>query len=299
MTHDNNEKLNMLSQYIEQISRSDGIYSTDIPPLKFIRASEPTAPIHQVHEPALCVVTQGSKIVTLGKERYQYGASHYLVVSMDLPISGEVIEATSDSPYLCLRLDFKLGEIIDLLKAGDLKTNRKGKPRRGLYVNKMDNVMLLDAVLRLVQLLDSPKDIEFLAPLVIREILYRLLQDENGDIIWQLAIADSYTHRIAEVIEILKADYAQPLRIEELASKARMSLSSLHYYFKQVTGLSPLQYQKQLRLQKARQLMLLEMEDAASAGFQVGYESPSQFSREYSRLFGLPPKKDINKLRGF
>jgi transcriptional regulator GlxA family with amidase domain len=197
---------------------------------------------------------------------------------------------------LCLRLDFDPKQIFDIIKEINQTTSKKGDSQRGLFVSKM-NSSLLDAVLRLVRLLDTPGDIPVLAPLVIREILYRILQDEQGDSVKQIAMIGSHTHRIAKVIQLIKQDFAKPLRIEELALTANMSSSSLHHHFKQVTRLSPLQYQKQLRLQEARRLMLSEVADAANAGFQVGYESPSQFSREYSRMFGLPPISDIKRFR--
>eukprot|EP00130_Batrachochytrium_dendrobatidis_P008298 XP_006683173.1 hypothetical protein BATDEDRAFT_92940 [Batrachochytrium dendrobatidis JAM81] len=234
----------------------------------------------------------------LAQDSYTYDPAHYLVVSLSLPISGEIIQATPESPYLCLRLDFDPKQIFDIIKESDQTTEEKGDSKRGLYISKMDT-FLIDAVLRLVNLLDTPKDIPILAPLVIREILYRILQDEQADPIKKIAMIGSHTQRIAKVINLIKHDFAKPLRIEKLALTANMSSSSLHYHFKQVTRLSPLQYQKQLRLQEARRLMLSKAVDAADAGFQVGYESPSQFSREYSRMFGLPPISDIKRFLSY
>jgi AraC-like DNA-binding protein len=240
-------------------------------------------------------VAQGTKLVMLAQDGYQYDPAHYLVVSVDLPISGEIIQAIPEYPYLCLRLDFDPKKIFDIIKETDQKSSKKGDSKQGLFVSKK-NSFLLDAVLRLVRLLDVPQDIPVLTPLVIREILYRILQDEQGDSVKQIAMIGSHAQRIAKVIHLIKRDFAKPLRIEELALTANISSSSLHHHFKQVTKMTPLQYQKQLRLQEARRLMLSEVADAANAGFQVGYESPSQFSRDYSRMFGLPPISDIKRL---
>lgn len=284
-----------LAKLIEKFTTEDGTYSTAIPSLKFIRSSKPSEPIHVLHEPALCVVVQGTKIVGLAQESYQYDPNHYLVVSVDLPIIGEILVATHEIPYLCLRLDFQATQIFDIINQIE-PSKKNAEPSSGLFVNKM-NVSLLDAIKRLVSLLDNPGDIPILAPMIIREILYRILCDENGDSVRQIAISGSNTQRIGDVIKLIKDDISRPFRIEELASIINMSSSSLHHHFKQVTKMSPLQYQKQLRLQEARRLMLTGDEDAANAGFKVGYESPSQFNREYARMFGLPPITDIKKLR--
>ncbi|AET62054.1 AraC family transcriptional regulator [Paenibacillus terrae HPL-003] len=290
------EKQAELTRLIEQFSNQDGVQSTAIPSLHFVRSSVTTVPIYQVHKPALCIVAQGRKVVMLAEESYHYGTSDYLVVSVDLPISGQVIQASAKAPYLCLRLDFDPHQVLDLIKESNFSTSPVGDSRRGLYVSQT-NLTLLDAVVRLVRLLEKPQDVPVLAPLVIREILYRILQGNQGESLKQLVMTGSHSNRIAEVIQRIKQDYDNPLRIEELAKLANMSASSLHRHFKEVTAMSPLQYQKQLRLQEARHLLLSESVDAADVGFQVGYESPSQFSREYARLFGLPPISDIKRLR--
>lgn len=286
-----------LATYIEKFSEGDGIHPTGIESLHLIRASQTSEPIHSIHEPAICIVAQGKKVVRLAQDSYHYDTAQYLVVSVDLPISGEIIEATPDSPYLCLRLDFNPEQIFHILNESKHPVKSKGDSQLGLYVNKMDT-SLLDAVLRLVHLLDSPEDIPSLAPLVIREILYRILKDEHGASVKQIAMAGSHTQRISKVIRQIKQDYDKPLRIEELAASSNLSTSSLHHHFKKVTRLSPLQYQKQIRLQEARRLLLSGVADAGDAAFQVGYESPSQFSREYARMFGLPPISDVRRLRG-
>jgi AraC-like DNA-binding protein len=285
-----------LAQLMEKFCDEDGTHSTAIPSLHFIRASNKTEPLYTIHEPALCIVAQGSKLVMLVQESYHYDPSHYLVVSVDLPISGQVIQATPLSPYLCLRLDLDPNQIFDMIRESDQAESPKQNSQRGLFISKT-NSSLLDAVVRLVRLLDNPPDIPVLAPLVIREIFYRILNGEQGNSVKQMAMIGSQAQRITKVIHLIKRDFAEPLRIENLANTVNMSSSSLHHHFKEVTAMSPLQYQKQLRLQEARRLMLSGMADAANAGFQVGYESPSQFSREYSRMFGLPPISDIKRLR--
>ncbi|SPY13591.1 Lactose operon transcription activator [Paenibacillus polymyxa] len=290
------EKQAELTSLIEQFTSHDGVHATDIPSLHFVRSSTTTVPIYQVHEPALCIVAQGKKVVILAEESYYYGTSDYLVVSVDLPISGQVIQASAEAPYLCFRLNFDPYQVLDLIKESTFPTSPIPDSRRGLYVSQT-NSLLLDAVVRLVRLLERPQDIPVLAPLVIREILYRILQGKQGESLKQLVMTGSHSNRIAEVIKRIKQDYDKPLRIDELSQLANMSPSSLHRHFKEVTAMSPMQYQKQLRLQEARRLLLSESADAADVGFQVGYESPSQFSREYARLFGLPPIRDIKRLR--
>ena len=207
-----------------------------------------------------------------------------------------MIEATPEKPYLCFKLDLDTREIASLLLEAELPVTSGNGPPRGLYISRLSR-NLIDAVLRLMRLLDAPEDIPALAPLAKREILYRLLKSEEGYRLREIATAHSHAKRIAKAIERLKQHYAEPLRIDDLAAEANMSASSLHHHFKAVTAMSPLQYQKQLRLQAARRLLLSENVDAATAGHRVGYESPSQFSREYSRLFGAPPARDLRQLQ--
>jgi AraC-like DNA-binding protein len=285
-----------LALLIDRFTKNDGTYSTAIPSLHFIRVSKQSEPIHSIHKPALCIVANGSKLVMLAEECYQYNPASYLVVSVDLPVSGQVIQATSDSPYLCLRLDFEPDQIFDIIRESNQAWNKTGDSGRGLFISTT-KFSLLEAVLRLVRLLETPQDIPVLAPLVIREIFYRILQDEHGDSVKQFAQMGSRAQRIAKVIDLIKYDFVKPLRIDQLAMAVNMSPSSLHHHFKDITAMSPLQYQKQIRLQEARRLLLSETMDAADAGFQVGYESPSHFSREYARMFGLPPMSDVKRLR--
>ncbi|MEC0128132.1 AraC family transcriptional regulator [Paenibacillus pabuli] len=291
------QQLQELARLIERFTPEEGTYPTAIPSLSLIRASQVSQPIHAVHEPALCIVAQGSKLVILGQESYSYDPSQYLVASINLPISGQVVQATADRPYLCLRLDFNSEQIFDLIQnLPSTPIKPESSTRRGLFVSST-KPPLLEAVIRLVRLMDTPEDIPVLAPLMIREILYRMIQDEHGHSIRQFAVQNSHARHIAQVIEVIQSEYAHPLRIQQLAAMINMSTSSLHYHFKAVTAMSPLQYQKQIRLQEARRLLLAGSTDAADAAFQVGYESPSQFSREYARMYGLPPKSDIKRLR--
>ena len=276
--------------------KEDGAHQTAISQLELMRESSASIGICGVSEPVFALVIQGKKEASLGEETYQYGAAQYLVTSVDLPLSGFVIEATPDKPYLGLKLNLDPLQLCDIITQIQPKTGKKEDSVRGLFVNSAD-VALIDCAIRLTRLLDTPQDIPFLAPMIIREIYYRLLIGEQSEAVRQIATSGSNMQRIAEVIKLLKANFAETLRIEDLAEQASMSSASLHRHFKKVTSMSPLQYQKQLRLVEARRLMLVENADATHAAYQVGYESPSQFSREYSRMFGAPPIKDIERLR--
>lgn len=290
------EHQNELASLINSHAKSDGTHTTAIPFLRLIRASNVSEPLHSIYDPSLCLIAQGSKAVMLGNESYQYDSSSYLVASVRLPVSGQIIQATPQEPYLCAQLNFSTDEILDIIKDSNQAWSNRIDSGRGLLVGET-NFTLLDAVLRLVRLLDTPNDIPILAPLIIREVLYRILQGEQGYLIKQFAMIGSHAQCIAKVIQLIQRDFSKPLRIEELAKFVNMSTSSLHNQFKKVTAMSPLQYQKLIRLQEARRLLLSGSPEAASVGFQVGYESPSQFSREYARMFGLPPISDIKHIR--
>lgn len=287
-----------LASTMHRYAPTYGVFQTGIAPLYFIRSDTPTDVIHTVHKPGLCIVVQGRKQVQLWEESYVYDPLNYLVVSVTLPLAGQVTEASSEKPYFCIRLDIDPAEIAQLIADVSPVGVPSQQPHRGLYLDKIDS-SLLDAMLRLVRLLDVPSDIPALAPLALREIFYRLLKGQQGQRLHEIAITDSQTHRVTRAIEWLNNNYAQPLHIDKLASYVNLSNSTLHHRFKAVTAMSPLQYQKQLRLQHARRLMISEGLDVSTAGFKVGYESPSQFSREYSRMFGAPPSRDIAKLRSF
>ncbi|GFZ31533.1 transcriptional regulator [Clostridium zeae] len=290
------DKLKQLANLIERFTDREGLQASSIPSLDFIRSSEKSELLHSIYTPSLCVIVQGAKMVILGTESYRYDKNSYLVASVHLPITGQIIEASPAAPYLSLRLGFSSDQILDIIKETKQIAKEKQNPPRGLIVNET-NLSLLDALLRLVSLLDTPTDIPVLAPLFIREILYRILQDNQGYVVKQFAMIGSHAQAISSAINLINKDFSKPLSIDELAKTINMSASSLHHHFKKVTAMSPLQYQKQVRLQEARRLLLSETLEAADAAFQVGYESPSQFSREYARMFGLPPISDIKRLK--
>jgi AraC-like DNA-binding protein len=282
-----------LAALIDRHTSGDGIHPTAISALEFGRSST-VASLCRVNEPMLAIVVQGKKEALLGDEIHSYGAGQYLTISVDLPLNGFVTEATPDRPYLGFRLTLDPRQLADIISQSvpDLKATSV----RGLSVNNAD-APLLDCALRLTRLLDTPQDLLVLAPLVMREIHYRLLAGEQGEAVRQIATSGSNMQRIAQVLQYMKTDFARSLRIEDLAELAQMSPSSFHAHFKTVTAMSPLQYQKQLRLLEARQLMLTESVNAVNAADRVGYESPSQFSREYARMFGTAPIGDIQRLR--
>ncbi len=267
-----------------------------IPSLSLFRQDEPTEPISAVYEPSVCMVVQGAKRVLLGNETYVYNEQQYLITSVDLPAFFQVIEASKERPLLGLKLTFDIQEVSRLLIDSNFPHHRAQRSAHGMATSEI-TLPLLTAFQRLVDLLDEAQDIQMLAPIIQKEIIYLLLVGEQGARLRQIAAAGSQSQQIARIIEWLKNNYTQQLRIDDLASQARMSTASFHNHFRSITALSPLQYQKHLRLHEARRLMLAESLDAATAAFQVGYESPSQFSREYNRLFGAPPLRDVTRLR--
>jgi len=273
----------------------DGLHATALPWLRLIRASAPALPVPTLYEPGLVLVLQGRKQAQLGGRVVQYDAMQCLLVPVTMLPRGQVTEASTDKPYVCLRLSCETQALAELLLDGDAPAAETDADA-GLQVAPV-TAPLLDAACRLLQLLDNPQDLKALAPLVQREILYRVLSGPLGPRLRTLARGDGVARRLNRVIEQLTRRFAEPLSIDELAALAHMSPSTLHLRFKQLTALSPLQFQKQLRLQQARRLMLADGLDAAGAAHRVGYESPSQFSREYRRLFGAPPRADIDQLR--
>ncbi|HEV7509314.1 MAG TPA: AraC family transcriptional regulator [Thermoanaerobaculia bacterium] len=283
-------------ELVERIARAipeDGA----VEPLKGLhlnRSSTPTEPLHGVTKPSFCVIAQGSKEVLLGDSRYRYDPAHYLLATVELPVVGQVLEASAERPYLSLRLELDpalVGSV--MVEAGHLSF-RTQEDVRAIDVSPLD-AELFDATVRLVRLLDSPAEERVLRPLITREIVYRLLMGEQGNRLRHLALLGG--NRIAEAVERLRRDFNQPLRIDSLAREMGMSVSGFHHHFKAVTAMSPLQFQKQIRLQEARRIMLGENLDSASAGYRVGYDDASQFSREYKRLFGQPPLRDVERLR--
>jgi AraC-like DNA-binding protein len=290
------ERQHELSARVARLTPFDGMHQSSLPWLTLIRNSIPTVCMPTVYQPCLAIVVQGRKRALLNDEVFYYDALNYLVVSVTLPAMGQVLEASAERPYLCLRLNLDLEEIARLVLELGERGPSLAAADRGLFIARMDED-LLDAVLRMVKLLDTPEDAAVLGPVVQREIYYRMLRGDLAHRLLDLAQVDSGAHRIARAIEWLKERYSAPLRIEELADAVHMSSSALHHRFKAVTAMSPLQYQKQLRLHEARRLMFADGVDCATAGHRVGYESPSQFSREYRRLFGAPPRAEIARLR--
>jgi AraC-like DNA-binding protein len=275
------------------VSRT-GMVSTPIARLSLFRADEPTVPLPAVYDASLCIIAQGTKQVSLGEQSLVYDAAHYLLVSVDLPLVGHVIEADRDAPYLCCKIDIDQAVLADLILAEGSRAPRANLPALAVYRSDDD---LTDAACRLVRLLDRPNSIPALAPLIEREILYRLLTGPHGPALRYMAVADSHLNQVSRAIATIRTGFNQPLRVAAIATAAGMSPSSLHEHFKAVTKMTPLEYQKQLRLQEARRLMLSGGTTASSAGFAVGYESSSQFNREYARLFGAPPRRDIEQLQ--
>jgi AraC-like DNA-binding protein len=292
-SHINREEL------VERIARAvpeDGT-AEPLDGLRLRRAGAPFELGHGVSHPALCVIAQGAKEIRLGEKHFRYDPAHCLVVTAALPIASRVAEASPERPYLgvVLRLDPTLVGSV-MVEAGHPAPRRQAAVR-ALAVSPLD-ADLLEAVVRLVRLADAPTEARILAPLVMREIVYRLLMGVQGDRVRHIPALNSSTHRIAGAIERLRRDFDRPLRIEDLARDLGMGVSSFHQHFKDVTAMSPLEFQKQLRLQEARRLMLGEDLDAASAGYRVGYNDASHFTREYKRLFGEPPMRDVERLRG-
>lgn len=281
---------------LERRTRGDGPHETVIPELKLYRYSHPTEPAHVLQEPAVYVVVQGRKQVTVGDETYFYDPSHYLAVSVDLPAVGNVIEASPAKPYLCMTLAVDPRELAALIVETGGQAPRDDHDGRALYVSRL-RPALLDGFLRLVRLLDVPQDLPVLAPLILRELHYRLLQSEQFGRLAQMAIGDGRLRRVSGAITWINEHFAEPLRIEDLARKAHMSPSALHSYFKAVAAMSPIQYQKRLRLHEARRRLLSGETSAEAIGYSVGYASASQFSREYARLFGEPPRRDAERVR--
>lgn len=288
-------QIEALADIIQRHTPADGIHPTRLPRLGLVRSCSPSDAVPAVYKPCLCIIAQGRKQVELGGRSYVYDPATYLAVSVDLPLVGTILEASAEHPYLCLVLD------IDLTTLSDLVLQQAPEPEpealgAALGVSAVE-LNLLDAVLRLARLLDTPKDAGVLAPLVEREILYRLLSGGQASMMRRLAATGSRLRQVSRAISWLRQNYAQPVSVEWLAAEVGMSPSSFHSHFKAATTMSPLQYRMRIRLQEARRMMVVDAMDAASAGFAVGYESPSQFSRDYSRLYGAPPRKDALRLR--
>jgi AraC-like DNA-binding protein len=285
-------------ELVERIARAipdDG----RVEPLKGLslhRSSASTGLVHGVSQPAFCVIAQGSKEVFLGEDRYQYDPAHYLLTTVELPVVSQILEASQKQPYLSLRLQLDPTLVGSVLVETDLPSPRGEGEVKAIDVSPLD-ASLLDAVVRLIRLVDSRTDARVLAPLVRREIIYRLLMGTQGARLRHIALLGGDTHRIARVVDLLRKDFTEPLHVESIAQELGMSVSGLYHQFKAITAMSPLQFQKRLRLQEARRLMLGEHLDAASAGSRVGYDDAAHFNREYKSLFGQPPMRDVERLR--
>ncbi|EID4330675.1 TPA: AraC family transcriptional regulator N-terminal domain-containing protein [Vibrio parahaemolyticus] len=285
-----------LAKLIDRWTGDANQYDTPISGLRFSRWTTPTPPTSYTHNPSICLIAQGRKRVLLGEESFIYDANHFLISSVDLPIIANIIEASEEQPYLGLIMELELTEISQLIIDSELAFTQAKEAQKGIAVGELSE-SLLDAFVRLAELLDEGQNIKILAPIIKREIFYRLLMSEQGTRLHQIVTAGSHSHQIAKAIDWLKNNFVKPLSVGDLASFTGMSKSSFYTHFRSMTSMTPLQFQKKLRLSEARRLMLTENLDAMAATFKVGYESPSQFSREYSRLFGAPPSKDIKSLR--
>ncbi len=286
-----------LGRCIAAYAPHDGAFEMRVPGLLVARFSRISGEcVHTLRLPSLCIIAQGAKSVLVGEEVYEYDASRMIVFSVALPVAAQVTQASRTEPYLSLKLDLDPRKIAELV----LKVFPSGVPpvqeRKAVYVAPLD-LSVLNAATRLMQCLAQPGDVELLAPLVVDEILIRLLRSPIGTRVAQMGFAESSVHRVEKAISWLRANFSQPMKVEELAELVNMSVSSFHEHFKSVTSMSPLHYQKVLRLQEARRLMLSAMMDVGTASQRVGYLSASQFSREYSRFFGSAPTRDIARLR--
>jgi AraC-like DNA-binding protein len=285
----------------ELVERIDQAICTDgrvepLAGLQLRRASSPTELGHGVSQPAFCVIAQGSKEVVLGENRYRYDPTHYLIATATLPIGSRITEASPEQPYLSLLVKLDPALVGSVMVEVGYPAPRSQSTVEAMNVSPLGSD-LLDAVVRLVRLIDTPAEARFLAPLITREIIYRLLMGEQRNRLYYVTAFGGNTHRIAEAIARFRKDFDQPLCIEDVARDLGMSISGFHHHFKAVTAMSPLQFQKHLRLQEARRLMLGEHLDATSAGYRVGYADASHFNREYKRLFGAPPMRDVERLQ--
>lgn len=277
-------------------NHADGIYGTALPALTLMRSTTSGMPNHVLYQPALCFVVQGAKQVMLGEDVLHYGENQALVVNVEMPGIGRVTRASTEVPYMAIHLAFDMDVLREVSALVPAPTKKQPERVAGMFVDTFDDA-LVDCMLRVVRLLDAPGHIPALYPLLMREIYYRMLTGPTGAWVGAMTLPDTHTRRIAEAIHQLRMDFTHAVRVEDLAATAGMSPSSFHQHFKAVTSVSPLQFQKNLRLLEARRLMVAEDAGVASAAYRVGYESASQFSREYTRMFGVAPKRDAEELR--
>ena len=291
-----NRAATILAEKIQKWTGDATQFDTDIPGLRLSRWMTPTPPTSYTHNPSICLIAQGKKRVLLGEDSYTYDANHFLISSVNLPITANIIEASEEVPYLGLIMELDLQEISQLIVDSELSFSSGKEAQKGIAVGELSS-SLQDAFIRLMTLLEEPDDIKILAPVIKKEIFYRLLMTEQGARLNQIVSTGSHGHQIAKAIDWLKNNFVKPLSVGDLAAYSGMSKSAFYTHFRSMTSMTPLQFQKKLRLSEARRLMLTENLDAMATTFKVGYESPSQFSREYSRLFGAPPSKDIKALK--
>lgn len=282
-----------LAERIRSAQPENGLLEI-FPGVYLARTTGPTKPLHSVSTPCFCVIARGSKTVKVGEESFTYDEGNYFISTMDLPTSSCVVEASEDDPYLSIRIDLDPTLVAEVLLESGIDADAPSNAK-AMNVSAID-AELLDASLRLVKLLDTPGDAKFMLPLLKRELIFRLLKGNQASRLAHL-ISNGENRRISKAIETLRENFDQPIRIENIARDLGMSVSGFHHQFKTITSMSPLQFQKQIRLQEARRLMLGEDLDAATAGFRVGYEDPSYFSRDYKKQFGAPPQRDIATIR--
>lgn len=285
-----------LVRYMSQLTEGTNELRTEIAGLVLHRWEHPTPPTSYIAEPSVCLIIQGTKRIMLGEEVHLYNAHHFRITSVDLPVVAQVLEATPEKPYLGLSLSLDQQLIAQLLVESKAALPRNRQASRGMTMGAM-SFPLLDAFQRLLYLLATPEEIPIISPIIQKEILYRLLISDQGDRLHQISTAGNHSYQIARAIAWLKQHFNQSFRVDDLATYSGMSLSAFHQHFRSLTAMTPLQFQKRLRLNEARRLMFTERLDASTAAYQVGYESPSQFSREYSRLFGDSPSRDIKNLQ--
>jgi AraC-like DNA-binding protein len=285
-----------VKRYTDQQAGAESPYLTAIDGVAILRADHEKQPSHLIMKPALCVVVQGAKWSTFGDRRYEYRAGQALVVSVEMPTFSKVAVASPNEPFLAVVIQFDMAVMRDLLASLDTPPLAEGHPGHGVFVTDFSGP-IADCVLRMVRLLDTPQAIPVIAPMIMREICYWLLTGPHGSEVAAVALANGHAHRVLTAIHALRDQYNETVRIEDLAAVAQMSPSAFHRQFKALTSMTPLQYQKQLRLLEARNLMVAGDANAEAAAYQVGYESASQFSREYARMFGAPPRRDIATLK--
>lgn len=288
--------LEAVTRHLEPQGGREGWFATPVDGVHIMRMSEKLPVSGSVYKPSLCITLQGAKEVAIGEQVFGYGAGSFLLVAVEIPAFGSLAQATKEEPYVGLTVELDLGvlrEVMDELEDAPVPSDDRCI---GVFSAPLDGA-LADTVMRLVQLFDKPKAVQILRPVIMRELCYWLLTGPCAGEVCKLVLPHTHLHRVANAILMLRENYAKQMRVEDLAASAGMGLSSFHQHFKTLTSMTPLQFQKQLRLIEARRLMLAEDVNVSEAAFEVGYESPSQFSREYTRMFGVPPKRDVMKLK--